>query len=138
MKVRTRRFDRGRLIFAEGDQSAEAFVVREGRVEIARKVRGSRMTLAVLEPGAIFGEMSLLLSSPRTADALAIEDTECYAVDREEFDRLLGECPRFIQGMMRVMSHHIRTMNERLAGRQSIPEFRDDALSKAAPGIPDA
>ena len=65
--------------------AAEVFVSTEGCEE--RKV-------AVLHAGDFFGEMSMLTGEPRSASLRALEDSECYRLDRKAFEDILRRPPR--------------------------------------------
>ena len=53
-------YQAGALIVQEGDAGSSAYLLKSGRVEVSKAVENTRIVLAVLEPGQIFGEMSLL------------------------------------------------------------------------------
>src|SRR5688572_2497779 len=60
----------GDVIFKEGDVGDKLYLILEGRVRISREVSGmGEEALAILGPGAAFGEMSLIDDFPRSADA---------------------------------------------------------------------
>jgi CRP-like cAMP-binding protein len=114
MQVKERNFHAGRVIFVEGDPSNEAYLLKSGRVDIVRRNRGKRLVLQNLEAGDIFGEMGLLLENIRTADAVVMEDCTCYVIDHAELERQLGESPRFVQGLVRILSGRLKRMNDRV------------------------
>src|SRR5688500_16096621 len=66
-----REFNDGDLIFAEGDDSREMYVVVEGEVVVTKTSQRGEITLATLKKGDFVGEMSLLESLPRSATARA-------------------------------------------------------------------
>lgn len=113
MKVKERNFPAGRVIFAEGDPALEAYLIKQGRVEIVRRHRGKRQVLQNLEAGAIFGEMSLINDSARSADAVVAENCICLVIDHTELQRQLTETPRFVRGLVRILSDRLKTMNDR-------------------------
>lgn len=114
MQVKERQFSAGRIIFVEGDPAREAFVVKTGSVEIARRHRGQRHFLHLVKAGGVFGEMGLILGGVRSADAVAVEDSVCYVIDQDELDRQLAESPRFVQGLVRILSDHVKRMNDKI------------------------
>ena len=76
-----RRLIRGDLLFAEGDDPSEMFVVLEGRIAIAnRSPDGRESVLALMEPGDLFGEMAMLDGQPRSAEARALEPSLVLAI----------------------------------------------------------
>src|ERR1700730_6495667 len=70
--VRTRHYPKGSIIFHQGDPGTSLYLIETGEVTLTLTGdSGKRLTLALLGPGAFFGEMSLLDGGPRSADAAA-------------------------------------------------------------------
>ena len=65
----------GTVLLQEGTKSGRIHVLAEGTIEV---VRGETRVALVSEPGAIFGEMSVLLDSPHTATVRAVSDATVY------------------------------------------------------------
>jgi CRP/FNR family transcriptional regulator, cyclic AMP receptor protein len=99
-----RTFDQGQAIFAEGDPASEMYVVREGSVILKK----ADMVVETLGPGAIFGEMALLDSAPRSATAVAGPGCVVAVVDEETFGRLVKQVPGFALELMRLMAQRLR------------------------------
>lgn len=76
----------GTVLFQRGDASDSFYVVALGRADI----RIDSETVIPLGPGEFFGEMGVLNSAPRNADALAGEDSIFLKVAKSEFDKLLA------------------------------------------------
>jgi CRP/FNR family transcriptional regulator, cyclic AMP receptor protein len=68
----------GGLVIREGETTGRLFVLVSGRLEI---VKGKTVVATILEPGAIVGEMSLLLDQPHTATVRAALDSVIYELD---------------------------------------------------------
>jgi CRP-like cAMP-binding protein len=70
MEYETRRFEVGDVIFLEGDEPDGFHVLQSGRVEIVVEgPNNSQISLAYVEEGDSFGEMSIVDNTPRTATA---------------------------------------------------------------------
>ncbi len=82
----------GETLIRRGDMGSEMYIVCRGRVEVV-DARGG--TLATLGPGDFFGETSLLWSTPRTATVRATSACDLFVLEREDFDRVLQENPKF-------------------------------------------
>ncbi|MGH9317134.1 MAG: cyclic nucleotide-binding domain-containing protein [Thermoanaerobaculia bacterium] len=78
------------LIFREGDSGDALYAIARGRVRISRHIAGGEEALAILGPGEIFGEMTILDpdSAGRSADARAHEDTLLLELSRSRFEGL--------------------------------------------------
>ena len=83
-----RRYIADEVIFDEGEEGQGLFLVLSGRVKITLPSHVDQV-LIELGPGAFFGEVALLDSSIRTAQARAIEDSQIVALFRTEFYSLL-------------------------------------------------
>ncbi|PPD46074.1 MAG: Crp/Fnr family transcriptional regulator [Methylocystis sp.] len=93
-------------IFRKGAAGSEAYVLVEGKVEIAE--RG-----VILEPGAIFGEMALFTKSgKRTASAKALTDVRLLTITYEQFEQLYFQNPEFGLYLVRLIVRRFE-MNHR-------------------------
>lgn len=80
----------GDILFRHGDVGDKLYLILEGRVRVGRTVPGmGEEALAVLGPGEVFGEMALLVETPRSADATAHSQCRLLAITKEDFDDLL-------------------------------------------------
>ena len=68
----------GHLVIHEGGTTGHLFVLIEGRLEV---VKGDTVVASIAEPGAIVGEMSVLLDAPHTATVRAAADSTVYEFD---------------------------------------------------------
>ena len=73
-----RRVPAGTLILHEGGTSGHLYVLIEGRLEV---VKGDTVVATITEPGAVAGEMSVLLDTPHTATVRAAQDSVIYEID---------------------------------------------------------
>ena len=97
----------GSVIFRDGDPGNEMFTVLKGRVSIRRRT-GDR---ASSPEGKSFGGLSFLLSSPRGATALALDDVELVVLNNENINNLMNEFPEFVVKMLREMALRLRETN---------------------------
>jgi CRP-like cAMP-binding protein len=86
---------KGVEIFRQGDRGHYLCLLVEGRVEIVKEdSAGGKKTLATIGPGKTFGEMSLIDGEPRSATALALDDSKVVILTEENFHRLTYRHPR--------------------------------------------
>jgi CRP-like cAMP-binding protein len=79
----------GDTIFLEDDPSLYLYIIISGEVMISKKTsEDTDKVLAVLSQPALFGEMSLFVNLPRTADAKAKTDVRCYKIHRDNFRKI--------------------------------------------------
>lgn len=102
----------GETVFTEGEAGDDLFIVRVGRVRIAKAVSAEvARTLAIVDRGGVFGELALVGSGTRSATALALEPTEVLALSRERFHELTLDAPRL---GVKVMGRFAAILAERL------------------------
>lgn len=110
------RIPKGQAVFSEGDAAHRLFVVAEGRVAIASRASDGRETLvAVMEPGALFGELGLFDDEPRSADARALTDVEVLAVDYAAVRAAFEAQPDLLWLVVRLLAQRLRATDEALA-----------------------
>jgi CRP/FNR family transcriptional regulator, cyclic AMP receptor protein len=101
-------FKAGGVIFREGDEARELFVIKSGQVRIQI---GNR-TVTDLAADSIFGEMALIDNEPRSATAVAVTDVELVAVSEKQFLFLVSQTPYFALKVMRVLAQRLRATNK--------------------------
>jgi len=110
----------GDLIFSQGDLGTEMFIIQEGEVHIVKHIAQESHVLSKLEKGDLFGEMALLESAARTADAVAHTDVKALVINGARFDEMLRKNPEIAVRIIRKYSKRLREANtllERLVGR---------------------
>ena len=106
-------------IFSQEQLGHYLCLLVEGRVEIAKHdSSGGRKTLATIGPGKTFGEMSLIDGEPRSASAIALDDSKVLVLTEENFRRLVEHHPRLgtvVLGRLgMLMSQRLRRTSELL------------------------
>jgi CRP/FNR family transcriptional regulator len=109
------RVERGETIYQPGAPSNSVYVVEAGRVKLAYlDESGKKLTLVILDPGEIFGEMCLVGEKHRRHLATAIEDGVIRCVDRKDFTNALNEEPLYLQLLLEHFAHRMREFEETL------------------------
>jgi CRP-like cAMP-binding protein len=121
-------FKRGTRIFEHGDVGDKLYVIVQGRVRISRQIPGmGEEALAVLDPGAIFGEMALLDDTARSADAWVHESCDLLVISRESFEDLLflhkDLAYEVLWSMVRILTARLRETTEKLTFLSSTDKF---------------
>ena len=105
-----RRYRRGQMIVQRGDAGSSMMAVLSGRVRIsAVNADGKEITLNVINPGEVFGEIALLDGQPRSADASAIEDTTLLVVERRHFLPFLTSNQSLASRLLAVLCEKLRS-----------------------------
>ncbi|MBN9509058.1 MAG: Crp/Fnr family transcriptional regulator [Alphaproteobacteria bacterium] len=110
-----RRASRHEVLLRRGDASTGALVIVAGRVRIGlMSEEGGEVTLGVLGPGEVVGEMALLDGKEVSADATALEDCVLLAIERTRFLRLLHDSSDLCLRLMTVLCGRLRASNAAL------------------------
>lgn len=119
----------GELIFSEGDESREMYIVSEGEVEVTKKTNHGDIVLARLRKGDFVGEMSLLESLPRSATAKAKGRTKLVVIHPGGFLLKIRRDPTLAFEMLKELSRRIRVTNENLTRELNREQFSKDSLT---------
>lgn len=108
-----RSYQRNEVIFEEGNEGNDMFIIHRGRVRIVKKTtKGEGKALSILGPGEFFGEMALVDNSPRSASAIAEEQgTQLIVLDKPKFTYMVQQLPDFSLAIMRKLSQRLRETN---------------------------
>jgi CRP/FNR family cyclic AMP-dependent transcriptional regulator len=101
-------FRRGTYLFHQGDEASDVLFLWKGRVEISSlSATGHRQLHTTLEPPQFFAELGVLGEVPRTATALALEDSAVWTVRGEIFLRFLAERPQASRALLRALAREV-------------------------------
>jgi CRP-like cAMP-binding protein len=106
--IATRSAKAGEVIFREGDEAHQFFVIKSGEVAI----QSGNRALAELSTNHIFGEMALIDDAPRSATAVAKTDVELVPISEKQFLFLVSQTPFFALKVMRVLARRLRATNK--------------------------
>jgi uncharacterized membrane protein len=108
-------FDKGATIFSFGDVGDTLYIVRDGTVQVfVENYEGLKIILGENTRGDIFGEISLLDGGPRTATAVATEDAELFALERQDLLNLITKHPHAAMDLLTVVGRRLRATDELL------------------------
>ena len=119
----------GSVLMREGEAGDCMYIVKTGFVEVTRMGQ----LLALLEPGAVLGEMALIDMKPRSATAITTADCELIRITRDQFIQLARENLKFFTFMMEVQAERLRRMNDAYALRVGAEPQAAAKMSKPAP-----
>jgi CRP/FNR family cyclic AMP-dependent transcriptional regulator len=141
-----RHWDRGEVIFREGDQGDTCYLLRTGAVVLTREHQDGRMVaLAELRAGALFGELAMFRGETRSATAEAIEATTAVALLASDMQRLIRRNPGLALKFLATLAERVSKTNERLlqqsfqtvAGRVA-SALLAQVVARQAEGAPEA
>jgi CRP-like cAMP-binding protein len=132
-----RTFKAEQVIFREGAAGDGLFVVMSGSVRISKRSATGEEALAIMEPGAFFGEMALIDYLPRAADAIANAPTETFFIPLDALRALLEANQRLafklLYALCEVLTQRLRETNERFMSVFTIAQWGGGMQSDLIP-----
>ena len=112
-----RQLVRGDTLFDAGDPPDSLYIVTRGRIAIAiaNPIDKRESVVALMEPGDLFGELSMLDDRPRSAMARALEPSGVLAVPFAPVLAMFDAYPQLLWNVTRMLAQRLRTMDEALA-----------------------
>jgi len=104
----TRIYRQGEKVFLEDEPGDEMYFVYDGRVDLSK----SGKLLKQVNAGEYFGEMSMLINTPRTATAtVSADDTQLIGVRAANFETIVRENPDIVLSLLKEMAERLKAMN---------------------------
>ncbi len=117
----TRTYATGDAVLTEGSRDGEILFLKSGSLDI--RVGDSAIT-TISAPGAVLGEIAVLLDRGHTASATALQDTECYVLENAE--QALAEHPEINKEISRALARRLTRAGESVAELSKQVEFDRD------------
>jgi CRP-like cAMP-binding protein len=123
--ARRRSFHKKEMLYHDGDPAQELYLLDRGRVRLFNhSSQGRKLTLSVVEPGDIFGEMALFAAGRLVGEAQALSDGALYAVPRRDLEILLKRDSQLVLLVMENLGRRLQAVERRLGDLvfKSVPE----------------
>lgn len=121
------------ILFFENESGEAIYLILSGIVKISKiSASGREKTLAILESGDFFGEMSLLDGGTRSATAQVLQKARLLVIHRQDFLRVLHNYPGIASKIISVLSRRLRETNRQLENAyfKTVTEKVKDLLRK--------
>lgn len=108
--------DADETLFLAGDEGDGCYRVEDGllKASVAAPNGGERI-LAILGPGSVVGELSMIDGAPRSASVTALRNSKLCYVSRADFEAIGKASPEIYQHVMKVLARRLRDTNNALA-----------------------
>jgi CRP/FNR family cyclic AMP-dependent transcriptional regulator len=113
--LRRENLRKGETLFRQGEVGTALYLILQGRIKISLSRQTEAVTLAILGQGEFLGEMALLDGLPRSADAIAMEDSYLYALNRLDFLSFLANNVKAVRAVLSSLSLRLRRTDTLLA-----------------------
>lgn len=117
-------FPAGAELIAQGGQAGgNIMVLKEGEVEV---LRDGKFVSSIKQPGAIFGEMSVLLDRPHSATVRAVTDVQLYVIN--DALKVLEAHPSWLLQIARLLAQRVNATTAQLVALKSRDDEEEDVL----------
>jgi len=104
----------GTKVFEEGEVDDSLIMVKSGQIELRKKLGQDQIVLWTALPGDFLGEMAVIDGLPRSASAVATEDSIVASISSTILQPLLLTHPKLILNIARALTSRLRNSNETL------------------------
>ena len=114
--ARPRELKAGEVLFAAGDAGEGCYLLDRGLLKVTvTSSWGEERTIAILGPGAVVGELSMIDGRPRSASVVALNDCLLQFTSREAFAKCMTTHPEAYQALVAMLAFRLRQADEVLA-----------------------
>ncbi len=106
-------FNKGQVIFREGQSAKHAYLIRTGKVAIYKEVDGRKVFVAFMVPGQILGEMAIITGEPRSASAEASEFCQLLVMDQKTLQNALNDTLPIIKALLNQLIGRIKDTDKK-------------------------
>jgi len=118
-------YKRGQIILLEGDDSQDLYILVSGELEI---LKGNKKISEIRETGSLFGDMSFLLRSKRTATVKAKTDVKALCIPKEEVTVFLREYPDVSREIAKLLAKRLDETSQIVHGLKEFCDQLPDAV----------
>lgn len=122
----------GEVLFRQGSSGRDLYLVSRGQLRADHEEAGERVTVGLIGPGEVVGEMAVLDDAPRSVDVVATMDTTLYQLRGSDLARLAREYPHAHIGLINVIIGDVHRRLRRLQRtlRATVGQRRLDQIAK--------
>jgi CRP/FNR family cyclic AMP-dependent transcriptional regulator len=111
-----RKYPKDTVVFFENEEGDSLFMILDGRIKVTiLGDDGREIILTMLGAGDLFGEMALLDNEPRSATAIAVEESELLLLHRNDFQTAIVDNPAISSALVKVLSARLRRANHQIS-----------------------
>lgn len=119
-------FETGQIIFTEGDESQDLFILVSGELEI---LKGNKKISEINRPGELFGEMSVLLGGKRTATVKVAKEVKALKIVKEDIAGFLESSPEIARDITYMLARRLDETSQILYGLKEFCDQLPDAVT---------
>lgn len=120
------KFEPGQVLFEQGEGGDSAYVIVEGKADVAVNTPTGLLTVATLNEHELVGEIAILCDVPRTATVTATTELVALRISKDLFYRLVAEFPEMAMEIMRDLARRLELTTARLREAVVVGQQKND------------
>lgn len=133
-QANTRVLSSGDVLFREGDRADCAYIIESGSLEISTHSEGQHVIICRLTAGEIVGEMGVIDSAPRTATAVALDETRLMVVTRNQLTERIAQADPILKLLVKILLDRYRSGLNKVKGDIGLIERDEELFSEDVVG----
>ena len=110
-----RSYPKNAIIINEGDETDSLYLILSGKVKVVLSDEdGKEVIISILEPGAYFGELSLIDDEPRSARVVTMADCQFSIIHKSDFNSVLENNPALVINLLKGLTKRLRDANKNI------------------------
>src|SRR5581483_10104307 len=105
-------YKKGDILFREGENTKDLYIIQNGIVKIYRESDGKKLLIAIVHAGQFVGELSFFDGKPRSASAEAATDIKVLKLDQSRLEKEIKKLPSWLLVLIRSIADRIRIADE--------------------------
>ena len=123
-------YRKGDVLFREGENSKDLYIIQNGIVKIFKEVDGQRLPIALVHAGQFIGELSFFDGKPRSASAEAATDLKVIKLDQSKLDKEIKKLPSWLLVLIRSIADRMREADELVRRNKLIDSKMSDEFKR--------
>ncbi|MEW6057150.1 MAG: cyclic nucleotide-binding domain-containing protein [Bdellovibrionota bacterium] len=120
-------YKKGELLFHEGDNSKDLYIIQNGIVKIYKEADGQKFPIALVHAGQFVGELSFFDGKPRSASAEAATNLKVIKLDQSKLEKEIKKLPSWLLVLIRSIADRMREADELVKRNHVVdPKMREE------------
>lgn len=125
-----KRFVAGQLLIRENEVSRKLFIIQSGKVSVFKTHMGQKVVLSTLAEGEIFGELSFIEATPRSASVEALTAVDVHIIEIDDVNAQLEKVPEWILPIFKTVFSRLREADQRIVATHGLSTFERKHFGK--------
>ncbi|HRK02342.1 MAG TPA: cyclic nucleotide-binding domain-containing protein [Oligoflexia bacterium] len=129
-------YKKGDVLFHEGENSKDLYIVQTGVVKIFKECDGRKLPIALVHAGQFVGELSFFDGKPRSASAECATDAKILTLNQAHLEREMKKLPSWLLVMIRSIADRMRDTDEIVKRNRICDKTMEQEFSRWGDGQP--